>query len=81
MATVAAGDNSIELSMEDTETEKIDTYTHKKDIPPLVKESGLDVNLPEQEEKIEDIGLKVEKVVEEKEEKDIKSDKLVKDFW
>ncbi|WP_435622573.1 DNA translocase FtsK [Flagellimonas sp.] len=80
MATVGAGDNSIELSMEDTETEKIGTYTHKKDIPPLVKESGLDVNLPEQEEEIEDIGLKVEKVVEEKEEKDIKSDKLVKDF-
>ncbi|MEM9364177.1 MAG: DNA translocase FtsK 4TM domain-containing protein [Bacteroidota bacterium] len=80
MATVAAGDNSIELSMEDTETEKIDTYTHKKDIPPVVKEAGLDVNLPEKEEEIADIGLKVEKVVEEKEEKNLKSEKLVKDF-
>ncbi|MEM8848014.1 MAG: DNA translocase FtsK [Bacteroidota bacterium] len=81
MATVAAGENSIELSMEDAEAEKIDTYTHKKDIPPIIKESALDVNLPEkEEEEIADIGLKVEKVVEEKEEKDIKSEKLVKDF-
>jgi S-DNA-T family DNA segregation ATPase FtsK/SpoIIIE len=38
----------------------------------------LDVNLPQEEEA--DISLEVEKVKEEKEEKDIKAEKLVKDF-
>ncbi len=56
----------------------VDTYTHKKDIPPLQNEAGLDVNLPQEEET--DISLEVEKVTEEKEEKDIKAEKLVKDF-
>jgi len=56
----------------------VDTYTHKKDIPPLQNEAGLDVNLPQEEEI--DISLEVEKVKEEKEEKDIKAEKLVKDF-
>ncbi|BFP43413.1 DNA translocase FtsK [Flavobacteriaceae bacterium GF1] len=70
---------SIELSLETGEEEiKIDTYTHKKDIPPLNPESGLDVNLPKMED--EEIDLKVEKIAEEKLETDVKAAKLVKDF-
>ncbi len=70
---------SIELNLEPEAEEeiKIDTYTHKKDIPPLNPESGLDVNLPEIEEEID---LKVEKVAEETVETDLKAAKLVKDF-
>jgi S-DNA-T family DNA segregation ATPase FtsK/SpoIIIE len=69
---------SIELNLEPEEEVKIDTYTHKKDIPPLDPESGLDVNLPEIEE--EKINLEVEKVEEETLETDVKAAKLVKDF-
>ncbi|UJH67510.1 DNA translocase FtsK [Allomuricauda sp. SCSIO 65647] len=73
------GENSIELTMPEKEVEqKIDTYTHKKDIPPLNQEAGLDVNLPQEEEV--DIDLDVQKVTIEKEESDIKAEKLVKDF-
>ncbi|RYC52824.1 DNA translocase FtsK [Flagellimonas olearia] len=69
----------IELDMKEEEVAiSVDTYTHKKDIPPLQNEAGLDVNLPQEEE--EGISLEVEKVKEEKEEKDIKAEKLVKDF-
>ncbi|MBT8188604.1 MAG: DNA translocase FtsK [Croceitalea sp.] len=57
----------------------VDTYTHKKDIPVLKQEAGLDVNLPKEEENV-DLSLEVQKVAEEKEEKDIKAEKLVKDF-
>ncbi|SHG26540.1 FtsK/SpoIIIE family DNA translocase [Flagellimonas flava] len=71
-------ENSIELSTESEEPVVIDTYTHKKDIPPLQQEAGLDVNLPKEEES--DIDLKVEKVKEEKEEKNTTAAKLVKDF-
>ena len=71
-------EGSIELSMDTVAPVVVDTYTHKKDIPPLENEAGLDVNLPQEEEI--DIDLKVEKITEEKEEKDIKADKLVKDF-
>lgn len=70
-------ESSIELAVEDEPEVKIETYTHKKDIPPLRNEAGLDVNLPEEEPKID---LEVSKVAVEKEEKDIKADKLVKDF-
>ncbi len=73
-----AGENSIELSTDADIPVVVDTYTHKKDIPPLQTEAGLDVNLPQEEEM--DIDLKVEKVTEEKEEKDIKAEKLVQDF-
>ncbi|MCK0159728.1 DNA translocase FtsK [Allomuricauda sp. F6463D] len=69
-------DGSIELSMEDIVPEKIDTYTHKKDIPPL-DEAGLDVNIPEEEES--DLDLKVEETPIE-EETNVKAAKLVKDF-
>ena len=71
-------EESIELNLEPEEEEiKIDTYTHKNDIPTLNKESGLDDNLPEIEEAID---LKVEKVAEETVETDVKAAKLVKDF-
>ncbi|NYJ27011.1 DNA translocase FtsK [Allomuricauda sp. ARW1Y1] len=71
-------ENQIPLTTEDTIPEKIDTYTHKKDIPPL-DEAGLDVNIPEEEES--DIDLKVETTpVEEEEETDAKAAKLVEDF-
>ncbi|MHA7863057.1 DNA translocase FtsK [Flagellimonas marinaquae] len=71
-------EDHIPLTTEDTVPEKIDTYTHKKDIPPL-DEAGLDVNIPEEEES--DIDLKVETTpVEEEEETDAKAAKLVEDF-
>lgn len=69
---------TVDLNLEEDPEEKIDTYTHKEDIPPLTNGSGLDVNLPQEEE--EDISLEVSKVAEEKEEKDIKAEALVKDF-
>lgn len=70
--------DDIVLTTEETAPEKIDTYTHKKDIPPL-DEAGLDVNIPEEEES--DIDLKVETTpVEEEEETDAKAAKLVEDF-
>lgn len=71
-------EGSIELSMDTDTPVVIDTYTHKKDIPVIKNEAGLDVNLPEEEDL--GIALKVEKVTEEKEEKDIKAEKLVKDY-
>nr|WP_299385524.1 DNA translocase FtsK [Allomuricauda sp.] len=77
-AEVVLGDQSISLSTEPSEPEIVDTYTHKKDIPVLNPEAGLDVNLPKEEET--DIALKVETVKEEKEEKGNKAAKLVKDF-
>ncbi|WP_343486155.1 DNA translocase FtsK [Allomuricauda sp. d1] len=71
-------ESPLEISLDDTPEEKIDAYTHKDEIPPLKDGSGLDVNLPEQEE--EEIGLEVSEVAEEKEESTIKAEKMVKDF-
>ncbi len=71
-------ESSIELNIEEEPEEKIDTYTHKKDIPPLTSAAGLDVNLPEEND--EKIDLEVTKVTEEKELKDVKAEKLVKEF-
>lgn len=76
--TPVSEEGSIELSMDTDTPVVIDTYTHKKDIPVIKNEAGLDVNLPEEEDL--GIALKVEKVTEEKEEKDIKAEKLVKDY-
>ncbi len=70
-------DGGIELKMDDPAPEKVDTYTHKKDIPPLQSAAGLDVNLPEEEES--DIDLTVEETPME-EETEVKAAKLVKDF-
>ncbi|RNC89913.1 MAG: DNA translocase FtsK [Allomuricauda sp.] len=74
-----AFESSIELNVEEEPEEKIETYTHKKDIPPLDQGAGLDVNLPEalEEEKID---LEVTKISEEKEVKDVKAENLVKEF-
>ena len=61
----------------------IDTYTHKEDIPPLITEvdNSEDIEItskvPVKEDSIE---MEVEKITEEKEEKDILSEKLVADF-
>ncbi|SDE63172.1 DNA segregation ATPase FtsK/SpoIIIE, S-DNA-T family [Pricia antarctica] len=61
----------------------IDTYTHKKDIPALEKEKqakdDFEVTVPVEEE-TEELAMEVEKIVEEKEEKDNTADKLVADF-
>ena len=72
------GDGGIVLKVDDTAPTKVDTYTHKKDIPPLNNASGLDVNLPQEEEEV-DIDLTVEKL-EVEEETSLKAAKLVKDF-
>ena len=78
-SVATTGQEPIELDLEPEESETtIDTYTHKKDIPPLNEAAGLDVNVPELEES--DIALKVEKVAQEEEESDVKAKKLVKDF-
>jgi len=69
--------NNIELTMETDTPLVVDTYTHKEDIPTLHSEAGLDVNLPQDDDKETDIDLKVEKVTEEKE---VKAAQLVKDF-
>jgi S-DNA-T family DNA segregation ATPase FtsK/SpoIIIE len=61
----------------------IDTYTHKEDIPPLATEADnpddneITSKIPAKEDTIE---MEVEKITEEKEEKDILSEKLVADF-
>ncbi|MDT0607762.1 DNA translocase FtsK [Croceitalea rosinachiae] len=75
--TVTSGEVELNLETKPDSEVKIDTYTHKKDIPPLNTEAGLDVNLPKEEPAID---LEVSKVAEEKEEATIKADKLVKDF-
>jgi len=61
----------------------IDTYTHKKDIPSLEEEKpakdDFEVTVPVEEE-TDELAMEVEKIVEEEEEKDNTSDKLVADF-
>jgi len=61
----------------------MDTYTHKKDIPPLTKEKAVDnfeVTVPIEEEAEEELAMKVEEMVEEKQESDNIAAKLVDDF-
>ncbi len=60
----------------------IDTYTHKEDIPKLEQEEVVQNHEAEVKQNIPDdeIEMEVETVKEEKEEKDILSDQLVKDF-
>lgn len=72
----------INMSPEDDSPMVIDTYTHKENIPPLKKETvnnELEVS-PPVEDMAEDLAMEVEKIVEEKEEKDNIADKLVDDF-
>ncbi|MEX0287934.1 MAG: DNA translocase FtsK 4TM domain-containing protein [Flavobacteriaceae bacterium] len=58
----------------------IDTYTHKEDIPPLHPEKEKKPPVKPKEVKEENIQMEVEKIKEEKEEKDVLADKLVEDF-
>ena len=78
------GSESPILDAEDKVTPSIDTYTHKKDIPPLktdtTSDDGFEVTLPKEEELEDSLAMEVEKVVEEKEEKDNVAEKLVADF-
>lgn len=74
----------VPLSPEKDLPVKIDTYTHKEDIPPL--ETGIELeaeplakSTPKKEEE-ESLTMEVETVTEEVEESDILSDKLVSDF-
>ena len=80
--TNASSENT--LLNTDTDTPVVvDPYTHQKDIPSLKKEkpakNDFEVNVPVDEE-VEELAMDVEKIVEEKEEKDNTADKLVADF-
>jgi len=81
--TTTIGSDDILINAEKETPVTIDTYTHKKDIPALEKEKqandGFEVNVPVEEE-IDELAMEVEKVVEEKEEKDNAAEKLVADF-
>ncbi len=74
---------TLSLDPEDETPVIIDTYTHKEDIPPLVKETieePLEITATVEETVDTDVAMEVEKVVEEKEEIDNIADKLVDDF-
>ncbi len=77
-------DSTIEFKKEDNSPIILDSYTHKEDIPLLVKEEvkgDFEVNLPNEETIEEEVlAMKVEKIIEEKEEKNNIADKLVDDF-
>lgn len=81
--TMEVGD-TMEFEKEDESPVVIDTYTHKKDIPVLEKEEPKDdfeVTVPKEETEQEEVlAMQVEKIVEEKEEKDNIANKLVEDF-
>jgi len=66
------------LDTEDEAPVIIDTYTHKEDIPPLHKEDG--TSGPKGPAADDPIEMQVEKIKEEKEEKDVLAEKLVEDF-
>ncbi|MBU2976102.1 DNA translocase FtsK [Zobellia sp. B3R18] len=77
----------VKESIKKTEKEEpivLDTYTHKKDIPPLKKEEvpldDFEVTVPVEEETTDELSMEVEKIVEEQEETDNIADKLVEDF-
>ncbi|NND78457.1 MAG: DNA translocase FtsK, partial [Maribacter sp.] len=76
--------STIEFDKEDDAPIVIDTYTHKEHIPHLEKEKIADdfeITLPKEEAVQEEVlAMEVEKIVEEKEEKDNIADKLVDDF-
>lgn len=74
---------TLSLDTEDETPVVIDTYTHKKDIPPLVEEKvndDFEITVPVEEEIQEELAMKVEKVVEEELETDNIAAKLVDDF-
>jgi S-DNA-T family DNA segregation ATPase FtsK/SpoIIIE len=71
-------ENTVEMPVEDEVIEVIDTYTHKENIPVIEPDKPTPAEPIQEVES--DIEMKVEEVTEEKEEKDILSDKLVADF-
>lgn len=76
--------STIEFDKEDDSPVIVDAYTHKKDIPPLYKEEAKEdfEVIATTEKTVEDDGLamEIEKIIEEKEEKDNIANKLVEDF-
>jgi S-DNA-T family DNA segregation ATPase FtsK/SpoIIIE len=76
-----SGEMTFSVESEDETPVIIDTYTHKQDIPPLVEKTidDFEVTVPVEEE-VEDLAMKVEKIVEEKEVKKNTAEKLVADF-
>ncbi len=70
--------NTVQLDIDDGPQEVIDTYTHKEDIPPLVVDEPVLENTGAKEG--EGLTMQVEKIIEEKEEKDNLADRLVDDF-
>ncbi len=76
-----SGEMTLSVESEDETPVIIDTYTHKQDIPPLVEKTidDFEVTVPVEEE-VEDLAMKVEKIVEEKEVKKNTAEKLVADF-
>ncbi len=82
ISSVAADKENLALTEEEEEEAVVsmDTYTHKKDIPPIQKEETedeLQINVGHEEETI---AMEVEKINEETEEVDNISSKLVEDF-
>jgi len=73
-----------ELIKKEEKQVSFDTYTHKKDIPPLSPEidDSFEITKPIEEEEVlaDDLTMHVEKIVEEKEETDNLSSKLVEDY-
>ncbi|MEA1786307.1 DNA translocase FtsK 4TM domain-containing protein [Arenibacter sp. GZD96] len=68
------------LSKEDETPIVVDTYTHKKDIPPLRDKSTEDFQITNTIEEEESISMEVKEIATETEEKDNLSAKLVEDF-
>ncbi len=80
---------TIQLDTKEEPQEIIDTYTHKENIPSLVDEhenigsvgvDDLELTVSNEEKNVEELSMKVEKIIEEKEENDNMADKLVEDF-
>ncbi|MEJ1221714.1 FtsK/SpoIIIE family DNA translocase [Sediminicola sp. 1XM1-17] len=84
--TVAPEDKEEEETIPEKEgpVEVIDTYTHKKDIPPLQMDDaddGFKVEVGNDgDEDEDDISMEVEKIKEEVEDTELMSQKLVEDF-
>lgn len=82
-ATVTDNSDLEEIIPDKEETPQIiDTYTHKKDIPPLQlddSEDGFKVEVGKSDEE-DEIAMEVEKIKEEVEDTELLSNKLVEDF-
>ncbi len=81
--TATTTGTTLVLDPEDETPVVLDTYTHKKDIPPLEKapQDNFEVRTPEVEEELkEELAMEVKEIVVEKEEKGNIADSLVDDF-